>query len=172
MPARQQISSEWARLELTVQELYDAGFSLLPLGSGPDGKAPMVPFQRIPRLPLDRVLAPMKRTGSLMYGVRLHEHVVLDLDREDDGLQLDLEKRFGPARVYVRTARGIHLYYRAPAGKLPNLKAEGLPVDVKSGPNAYVVDRVNPSDRGTVLLLRSRPPGRDRTDETPPSLRP
>jgi len=129
---------QWARLEAEIVRLHQAGFSLVPLGLGPDGKAPLLKFKDIPRLPVQRVLAPMKRTQSFMYGVRLDGSVVLDLDRDDDNLQFELEDRFGPARVSVRTPRGLHLYYRALAGNLPNLKAEGLPVDVKSGPNAYV----------------------------------
>ncbi len=31
------------------------------------------------------------------------------------------------------------MYYRSNGGKIPNLRGEGLPVDIKSGPNSYVV---------------------------------
>jgi hypothetical protein len=73
-----------------------------------------------------------------MYGIRLGGLVVLDLDADDAALVETLEARFGPAAVHVRTSRGRHLWYHAPEGALPNLRGEGLPVDVKSGPNAYV----------------------------------
>ena len=119
--------------------LHGEGFSLLPLGAGRDGKSPMVKYKDIPRLPFQHVIAPMTRTGSLMYGIRLDRWVVLDVDDFDEGLLIKMADRFGPAMVQVRTARGIHLYFKAPVRELPNLRKEGLPVDVKSGPNAYVV---------------------------------
>jgi hypothetical protein len=121
-----------------MRDLTRAGFQLLPLGGGPDGKAPLCRFDGV-RLSLGQVMGRMGARGSHLYGVRLEGLVVLDLDADDPGLVSYLEARFGPAAVQVQTSRGRHLWYRAPDGPLPNLRREGLTVDVKSGQNAYVV---------------------------------
>jgi hypothetical protein len=128
-----------ARVEAEIASLHGAGFTLLPLGGGPEGKAPLVSYAKKAAMPLPQILGPMRRTGSLIYGIRLPGLVVLDLDCDDDDLVWRLEDRFGPARVQVKPPRGLHLYYQRPMAALPSLRKEGLPVDVKSGPNAYVV---------------------------------
>ncbi len=120
-----------------LARLTRGGFPLLPLGGGGDGKAPLVGTWTGPRMPLARVLAPLYRSGSQVYGVRLDSLLVIDCDTDSAELVAALEARFGPSPVHVRTPRGRHLYYRA-TGKAPNLRAEGLPVDIKSGPRAYV----------------------------------
>ncbi|MCC1481065.1 bifunctional DNA primase/polymerase [Roseibaca sp. Y0-43] len=117
-----------------------AGFPLLPLGGGDDGKAPLLRAWAGPRLPLARILAPLYRSGSQVYGIRLDGLAVVDCDEDDPELVAKLEARFGPSPVHVKTPRGRHLYYRAYcAEKPPNLRAEGLPVDIKTGSRAYVV---------------------------------
>ena len=121
-----------------VARLKGAGFPVLPLGGGPDGKTPLVRLGTGQALPLTQVLAPMHRSGSRAYGVRLDGLAVLDCDTDDPALVAALESRFGPSPVHVKTPRGRHLYYRA-TGTTPNLRGEGLPVDVKSGGRAYVV---------------------------------
>jgi hypothetical protein len=82
---------------------------------------------------LARVLAPLYRAGSQVYGIRLDDLAVIDCDTDSAELVAALEARFGPSPVHVRTPRGRHLYYRATT-KAPNLRAEGLPVDIKTGP--------------------------------------
>ncbi|WP_422028813.1 bifunctional DNA primase/polymerase [Roseovarius sp.] len=140
MKAEAQPSSDCrARVEAEIASLCSAGFSLLPLGGGPEGKAPLVSYAKKVTISMPQVFGAMRRADSLMYGIRLPGLVVLDLDCDDDDIIRRLEDRFGPARVQVRTPRGLHLYFRRPAASLPNLRTEGLPVDVKSGPNAYVV---------------------------------
>lgn len=121
-----------------VARLKGAGFPLLPLGGGEDGKAPLTSAWAGAAMPLARILAPMHRTGSRAYGVRLDGLAVIDCDTADPALVADLEARFGPSPVHVRTPRGMHLYYRH-SGQAPNLRGEGLPVDVKSGGRSYVV---------------------------------
>ncbi|KAA9010170.1 bifunctional DNA primase/polymerase [Histidinibacterium aquaticum] len=122
-----------------MARLHHAGFSLLPLGGGEDGKSPIIGFKGKSRLPLKRVLAPMHRTGSTCYGVRLDGLAVVDCDVDDPKLIENMEARFGASPVHVRTPRGRHLYYRASAsGQYPNLRKEGLPVDIKRGANSYV----------------------------------
>lgn len=120
-----------------LARLSRAGFPLLPLGGGGDGKAPLVGAWTGPRMPLARVLAPLYRSGSQVYGIRLDSLLVIDCDTDSAELVAALEARFGPSPVHVRTPRGRHLYYRA-TGKALNLRAEGLPVDIKTGPRAYV----------------------------------
>ena len=120
-----------------LARLVRAGFPLLPLGGGADGKGPLVEAWTGPKLALARVLAPLYRAGSKVYGIRLDGLAVIDCDTDSAELVTALEARFGPSPVHVRTPRGRHLYYCA-TGKAPNLRAEGLPVDIKTGPRAYV----------------------------------
>lgn len=121
-----------------LARLVRAGFPLLPLGGGEDGKAPLLRAWSGPALGLGRILAPMHRTGSLVYGVRLDGLAVIDCDTDSAELVSAMEARFGPSPVHVKTPRGRHLYYRA-AGNAPNLRGEGLPVDIKTGARSYVV---------------------------------
>lgn len=123
-----------------LARLVRAGFPLLPLGGGDDGKAPLLRAWAGPRLPLARILAPLYRSGSQVYGIRLDGLAVVDCDDDDPELVAKLEARFGPSPVHVKTPRGRHLYYRAYCvEKPPNLRAEGLTVDIKTGSRAYVV---------------------------------
>ncbi len=120
-----------------VARLKGAGFPLLPLG-GADGKAPLLRAWAGSGVTLARILAPMHRTGSQAYGVRLDGLAVIDCDRDSADLVAQMEARFGQSPVHVKTPRGRHLYYRA-AGAVPNLRGEGLPVDIKTGGRSYVV---------------------------------
>lgn len=121
-----------------VARLKGAGHTLLPLGGGEDGKAPIVRAWAGPGLTLAQILAPMHRTGSQAYGVRLDGLAVVDCDCDDAELVARLEARFGASPVHVKTPRGRHLYYRA-NGTTPNLRAEDLPVDIKTGARSYVM---------------------------------
>jgi hypothetical protein len=125
------IRNEMARLKA-------AGHHLLPLGGGADGKAPLLREWAGPALTLGRILAPMHRAGSTAYGVRLDDLAVIDCDSDDSALVAQMEARFGVSSVHVKTPRGRHLYYQA-GDAVPNLRSEGLPVDVKTGPRRYVV---------------------------------
>jgi hypothetical protein len=78
-----------------IARLHRAGLSLLPLGRA-DGKAPLCKYQPNERLPLRRILAPMRRAGSSTYGVRLAGLAVLDCDEESLELVREIEARFGP----------------------------------------------------------------------------
>ena len=121
-----------------LARLKGAGLPLLPLGGGADGKAPLLRAWAGPDLSLVRILAPMHRAGSQAYGVRLDGLAVIDCDTDDAALVGQMEARFGQSPVHVKTPRGRHLYYRA-GGAVPNLRGEGLPVDIKTGPRSYVV---------------------------------
>ncbi|TGD45363.1 hypothetical protein EEB11_02100 [Pseudotabrizicola sediminis] len=134
-----------------LARLVRAGFPLLPLGGGEDGKAPLLRAWSGPALGLGRILAPMHRTGSQVYGVRLDGLAVIDCDTDSAELVTAMEARFGPSPVHVKTPRGRHLYYRA-AGKVPNLRGEGLPVDIKTGARSYVVGPLSQRPDGGLYI--------------------
>ncbi len=121
-----------------VARLKGAGIPLLPLGGGDDGKTPLTRAWAGPAMALAQILGPMHRTGSRVYGVRLDGLAVLDCDTDDPALAVELEARFGPSPVHVKTPRGMHMYFRT-GGAVPNLRGEGLPVDIKTGGRSYVV---------------------------------
>jgi hypothetical protein len=134
-----------------MARLHAAGFDLLPLRD----KSPAVKGWDKRRLTLGQVLGPLYRAGSSAYGIRLCNLAVLDCDAFDPELVALLEERFGAAAVHVRTPRGLHLYYAAPIPVRLNLKGEGLPVDVKSGPSAYVVGPESErTDGGTYTTVK------------------
>lgn len=121
-----------------VVRLNRIGFSLLPLGGGKDGKSPAAPqWGQVAKVPIKQTLGVMHGRGVTAYGVRLEGYAVIDIDERSDALVAALEARFGPCPVQVKTPRGVHLYYRH-TGPVPNLRSEGLPVDIKTGANAYV----------------------------------
>lgn len=122
-----------------ITRLYGAGFSLLPLGGGSDGKSPLTGFKGEARLPVRRVLGILHGKGSASYGIRLDGLAVIDCDENSPSLVKDMEARFGVSPVHVSTPRGIHLYYKLGTAHLPNLRGEGLPVDIKRGARSYVV---------------------------------
>ena len=71
--------------------------------------------------------------------------------------------RVGPSFT-VSTGRGSHLYYATKTSVRFNLRQEGLRVDVKSGPNSYVIgptsvrpDGVHYDFTGTELSLANLP---------------
>lgn len=122
-----------------MARLCNAGFSLLPLGGGDDGKSPLLGLTNPACFPLKRVLGPMYGKGSACYGVRLVGLAVIDCDEDDQELVTQMEARFGASPVHVSTPRGVHLYYQHNGGPIPNLRGERLPVDIKRGASSYVV---------------------------------
>jgi len=120
-----------------MARLHGAGFALVPLGRGADGKAPLRAWAGA-AMTLAQVLGPMHRRGLGVYGVRLDGLAVIDCDSDDPELVAAMEARFGSSPVHVKTPRGRHLYYRA-GGAVPNLRGEHVPVDIKTGGRSYVV---------------------------------
>ena len=120
-------------------ELRNVNLVTLPLGAKENGKAALVKGWQKNRLTQTRFDKLMISKGSTMYGVRLDDMVVLDLDEKDPELVDELEARFGTCSVKVATPRGIHLYYSGLLAVFPDLKAEGLAVDVLSGSSSYTV---------------------------------
>lgn len=115
--------------------LHRTGFTLIPLGG--DGKRPLCDFaDRKPSL--SHAMGLMKARQSLAYGTRLDGLMVVDADEMNGEIEDEIDARFGPASVKTATPRGRHHFYRDP-GRAPNLRGEGLPIDIKRGPHAYVV---------------------------------
>ncbi len=93
-----------------VARLNGAGYPLSPLGGGADGKALLLRSWAGSCPTLSQILAPMHRTGSQAYGVRLDGLAVIDCDCDDLDLVAQMEARFGCSPVHVKTPRGRHLY--------------------------------------------------------------
>jgi len=87
-----------------LARLVRAGCPLLPLGGGADGKAPLVRSWSGPAPTLGRVLAPLHRAGSQVYGVRLDGLAVIDCDDDSAELVAAMEARFGPSPVHLKLA--------------------------------------------------------------------
>jgi hypothetical protein len=88
-----------------------------------------------------------------MYGIRLDGLAVVDCDTDDPVLVAGLEARFGRSAVHVRTPRGLHLFYRLlKQTAVPNLRGEGLPVDIKTGPRSYVAGPLSERPDGCVYV--------------------
>lgn len=102
-----QVSTLPDQIRNEVARLKGAGLSLLPLG-GADGKTPLLRSWTDNPLPLARIFAPMHRSGSQAYGVRLDGLAVIDCDCDDADLVAQLEARFGRSRcMSKRHAVGI-----------------------------------------------------------------
>jgi hypothetical protein len=145
-----------------MARLYSSGFSLLPLGGGADGKAPLRKFSKAERIALKQVLGPMHRKSSACYGVRLDRLAVIDCDKNCQELVRQMEARFGASPVHVATPRGVHLYYSHDHEKAPNLREEGLPVDIKRGASSYVVGPCSVRTDGGIYLPKKGMLGVDR----------
>lgn len=122
-----------------AMRLIEMGFTLVPLGAGDDGKAPTLKSWHRRALGPAAFRRHMTGHRSTMYGIRLDDLAVVDVDVHDNALVVEIEERFGASAVKVQTPRGIHLYYRHDGGAIPNLRAEGLSIDVKAGSGHYVV---------------------------------
>ena len=110
----------------------------MPTG-GEDGKRPLLKFSQKARHPLDLVKQTLERANSQTYGVRLKDIVVLDIDNNDTDLIDKMHQRFGRTDCVVQTGRGFHLYYSTNKKIAANLRATGLPIDIKQGANAFVL---------------------------------
>lgn len=137
-----------------ISQLYEAGYSLIPLGKGPDGKSPLVTFEGRKRLPLPIVIDMMQKAGSSMYGVRLKRIVVVDCDTENAQTLAFVAANFGQTDFAVKTSRGRHFYYFGKNTRPEKIAIENVNIELKTGPNAYVVGpgSVRP-DNGTAYTL-------------------
>lgn len=119
-----------------ISRLAGLGFNVIPLG-GPDGKQPLCQFTGEPPSTA-QTLGLMRARGSMSYGIRLDGYAVVDADEAGPAIDDLITDRFGASPVQVSTPRGRHYWYRHDGG-VPNLRAEGLPVDIKAGPRSYVL---------------------------------
>lgn len=126
------------RLAPFIQKFWDEGAWLMPTG-GEDGKRPLLNFSAQHRHPLKLVMQRLQLSNSQTYGVRLKDIVVLDIDNNDTDLIDKMHQRFGRTDCMVQTGRGFHLYYSSNDKVTENLRATGLPIDVKQGANAFVL---------------------------------
>lgn len=158
--------------------LQAQGHSLIPLG-GPDGKAPLVAFAGRKRLPLPIVLERLRKGNSAVYGLRLHNLIVVDLDTGTPAAREYAERRFGVSPLTVKTPRGLHSYYRA--GEKPRqhvIRENGIAIDVKAGANSYVAGpgSIRPDggayviERGSLEDLENLPRFHDSKPLRTPSL--
>ena len=141
-----------AHIRDEIARLKTAGFELVPLGGRADGKSPLIGSWSNPNLTLAQIFGPMFRKGSSVYGLRLDNCTVIDCDEDNADLVAAMEARFGPSPVHVKTPRGRHLYYRSGGASFPNLRGEGLPVDIKTGGRMYVVGPLSVRPDGGVYV--------------------
>lgn len=134
--------------------LYSAGYSIIPLGKGLDGKSPLVTFEGRKRLPLQTVIRLMQEAGSTSYGVRLGGIVVVDCDTDNAQTLQFVADNFGHSDFAVKTSRGRHFYYSGRSTRPEKIATDGIRIDLKTGPNAYVVGpgSVRP-DNGAAYIL-------------------
>ena len=125
-------------LATTIQKIWTEGAWLMPTG-GDDGKRPLLKFSQKTRHSLNLVTQTLERANSQTYGVRLRNIVVLDIDNNDTDLIDEMHQRFGRTNCMVQTGRGFHLYYSSKNKFTENLRASGLPIDIKQGANAIVL---------------------------------
>lgn len=126
--------------ELTVEmsRLYNAGFSLIPLGGG-DGKKSIVRFGSRRRLPLQVVVNRMLAGGTRTYGIRLGGLLVVDVDTDTPEARAYVDAHFGSSPVRTLTRRGFHLYFRHAGDKPTDVHLPNIQIEFKSGDNSYVV---------------------------------
>ncbi|RUT97316.1 bifunctional DNA primase/polymerase, partial [Mesorhizobium sp. M7A.T.Ca.TU.009.02.1.1] len=127
-----------ALLTAELGRLFQAGFSLLPLG-GDDGKKPIVAFKDRSRLPLGLVVNRMAGAGSNTFGIRLEGLLVVDVDTDTPKARAYVEMRFGTSPVSTKTSRGFHLYFRHNGSKPPSVDRPDIKIDFKAGGNEFVV---------------------------------
>lgn len=115
-------------------------WAVLPLGNGEDGKKPSVSFEAAPRHSIALVQKRMAEMETDMYALRLDGVVVIDADTDNEATRDYITERFGNSPYQTATARGVHHFWRATPGSLPaQIREPGISIDIKSGPNAYVV---------------------------------
>ena len=118
-----------------ISRLTDAGFSLIPLGGGSDGKSPLVKFSG-KQISQAQTLGIMRKRGSSLYGVRTDRLAVCDVDQRSEELFSMVTERCGDTPVQVDTPRGRHFYFANPEGVRHSFAGE--PIDFKTGLNSYV----------------------------------
>ena len=125
-------------LATTIHKIWTEGAWLMPTG-GNNGKRPLLKFSQKTRHSLNLITQTLEHANSQTYGIRLRDIVVLDIDNKDTDLIDEMHERFGRTDCMVKTGRGFHLYYSTNKKITANLRATGLPIDLKQGANAFVL---------------------------------
>ncbi len=127
-------------LRQEIIRLHTAGFGILPIGAGEDGKKPLLGYKNTPQIPLRNALGAMYDKGSQMYAVRLPGLLVVDIDTDTPEAHAYVEQHFGASTVQVKTPRGMHHYYHLPKGTpIPkSVRLDKIAIDFKGGMNSYV----------------------------------
>lgn len=126
----------------TIARLHAAGFKLLPLGGGPDGKKPAIANWSDARgCSVATCLHQMEKAGSQMYGIRLGGLMVVDCDTDNDQTRDYVEQHFGLSPFMTRTAKGLHYWFRFRDGdRAPSkVRLSGIAIDFKHGAGSFVV---------------------------------
>lgn len=156
---RQLPANDEPALAAIMQDIAKCGYKLLPLGSGEDGKRPLINFVGSKGAPMTLCLKKMSETGSRMYGIRLDGLVVVDIDTDTPEAHEYVRKEFGLSPVVTRTARGVHYWYRS-VGFVPRrVRLTGVVIDFKSGDSQYVVGPGSMRPDGTVYRSIGEPLG-------------
>ncbi len=140
----------------TMRRLYEAGFSLIPLGRE-NGKKPLVASWTGHRLPFETVIKRMQEVGSKTYGIRLNGLCVVDCDTDNLDTRQLVSERFGATPVMVRTARGVHYYFKT-GDKVPlSIQHPGIAIDFKTGGSQFVVGPGSVRPDGIVYVSIGQP---------------
>ena len=119
-----------------LHRLRGMGLQVVPV----QGKQALAPFKDRPSLPTSKIEAFIRDGKATGLGLLLDGLTVVDIDDPDPSWITKAEARFGKTDVRVSTpSGGVHLYYAGQLDHQPNLKSEGWPVDIKTGPHQYVV---------------------------------
>lgn len=159
------ISSNTAfNLARSWQVLTDLGFSVFPVEL--NGKRPLVHWKAYQTAPADFATVARWSTQPSNIGIAtgaVSSLIVLDLDSAE-AVQ-EAERRGLPDTVTVKTAKGLHVYFRHPGGKIGN-RAGILPGWDIRGDGGYVVapGSVHPSG---ALYEWENPPGLFELAEVP-----
>ena len=116
------------------------GYSLLPIGGGKEGKAPLLALKG-PDYALKQVSAVMQTKGSRAFAIRADDLVIVDLDTINEATIKYAKERFGEPSYRVDTDRGEHWYYRDVGNPIPSkkIRENGISIDIKAGRTSYVL---------------------------------
>ena len=130
------VKSRQDQLIAELHRLRGMGLQVVPV----QGKQALAPFKDRPSLPTSKIEAFIRDGKATGLGLLLDGLTVVDIDDPDPSWITKAEARFGKTDVRVSTpSGGVHLYYAGQLDHQPNLKSEGWPVDIKTGPHQYVV---------------------------------
>ena len=97
-------------LKAVLTRLHAAGYWLLPLGAGEDGRKPSLSFSTSDgrptgRHPLELTIRRMAAVGTSNYAIRLMNLLVVDVDTDTQEAHAYVERWFGSSRCRSRPAK-------------------------------------------------------------------